>query len=168
MKNKDILLLSQALPHISPPEMDRWFNYAVQETIQRAESKAVSIKSIIKPKEKMAEYQEKLKKLQEEYSNKDEYGQPIKQIDIIGGMQRELYDIPDMKNPKGDFNVAIDELESEYDASIKEYKEGLKFLDEDNPDFEPYWITVDQIPNGLTRAEMSAIFLMIKKQEQKA
>ena len=166
MKNKDILLLNQALPQLSPPEMDRWFNYAVQETIQRASAKAISIREVIAPKDGMKEYQKALKELQEEHAKKDEYNQPIREIKPIGnGKQMERYEIPELNNPNGKFNLAAKELDLKYDKAINEYNECLKFLDEENTDFEPYWVKVDQIPNGLTRNEMAAVFLMINKED---
>jgi len=168
MTNKDILLLDQELPKVSPPNMKGWFNYAIQETIQRAASKAISIREVIKPKEKMAEYQEKLHSLQKKYAVKDEYGEPIIEItELGGGRQFEKYDIIEIDNPKGKFNVSTKKLEDEYKKSIDEYNEGLKFLDEENKDFEPYWIKPDMIPDGLLRNQMKAVFLMIKKEDAK-
>ena len=169
MKNKDILFLESELPKISPPDMDRWFNYAVQETIQRAQAKAISIKDVVKAKGEMKKYEEALKELQIKHAKKDEFGEPIKEVMPIGGGQQfERYDIEDIKNPNGAFNVAVDKLSEKYKEAIENHLEGMKFLDEENTDFEPYWVTIDQIPNGLTRVEMSAVFLMVKKEEPKA
>ena len=168
MKNKDVLLLAQELPRLSLPDMDRWFNYAVQETIELASSKAKSIREIIKPQEGMVKYQDKAKELQIKHANKDEYGEPIKTTEQIGDRILEIFDIPEINNPKGAFNVAAEKLELEYKEEIDKYKKGLEFLEEECPNFEPYWTTIDLIPNGLTRNEMSVVFLMIKKPEQKA
>ena len=168
MKNKDILLLDQTLPDVSPPEMDGWFNYAVEETIQRAAAKAISIRKVIAPKEKMVEYQEKIKKLQEKHAEEDEYGEPMKTLTPIGGgRQIEKFIIAEIDNPRGKFNVALKALEKKYKEAIDEYDKGLKFLDEENPDFEPYWTKADLIPKGLSRIQMKAIFLMIKKEDAK-
>ena len=169
MKNKDILLLDRELPNISPPNMKGWFNYAVQETIQSASAKTVSIRNVIKPKEKMAEYQKILHGLQKKHAAQDEYGEPILEITELGGGRRyEEYDIIEIDNPKGEFNVAIKKLDEEYKEAIDEYNEGLKFLDEENEDFEPHWIEPDMIPDDLSRNQMRAVFLMIKKKEPKA
>jgi len=164
MKNKDILLLDQVLPELSPPDMDRWFNYAVQETIQRAAAKAKSIREVIAPKEKMKEYQDKLKELQKKHATQDEYGEPVKEVkELGGGRVLEKFIIPEVDNPRGKFRKAVDKLDREYKETIDEYNKGLEFLDEENKDFEPYWVTVDQHPNGLTIEEGKAVFLMTKK-----
>jgi len=163
MKNVDILLLANTLPSISPPDMDRWFNYAVQETINRATSTAKIINEVIKPKEKMIEYNKKLKELQLKHTHRDEFGDPVKHTNVINGREFEVFDISEINNPKGAFNVATNKLNEEYKEAIKEYNDGLTFLEEENEDFEPYWVTIDQIPNGLTRNEMKAVFLMVEK-----
>ena len=164
MTNKDILRLAQHLPFISPPDMDRWFNYAVAETLQRAKAKAETIKDVVKPTGKMEEYQTKLKELQEKHAEKDEYDKPIKDITQIGnGRQYEEFVIPEIDNPKGKFNVAVKKLESTYKAAIDAHDETLKFLDDENKDFVPYWVTIDQVPNGLSHDEFKTIFLMLEK-----
>jgi hypothetical protein len=166
MTNNQILMLEQELPNVNVPDMDRWFNYAVQETIQRATEKAKVIREVIKPKEGMEKYQGELKKLQIKYSNKDENGEPVMLITDLGdGKKLERYDIPDINKPNGKFNEAINRLQKKYQADIDKYNEGLKFLEEENKDFEPFWVTVDQIPNGLMRDQMAVVFLMIKKEE---
>lgn len=164
MKNGEILLLVHELPTVSPPNMEGWFNYAIEETLQRAEQKAKSIRKVIEPKEKMAEYQDLLKKIQERFCNKDEYGKPIKKITkLSGGKVFEQYEIPESEDPKSLFSVAVKDLSDEYKKDIEEYEKGLDFLDEENNDFEPFWITAKQIPDGLSRNQMKAVFLMIKK-----
>lgn len=163
MKNEDILLLSQVLPTIDAPEMDGWFNYAVEETIQRSASKSKSIREVVKPKGKMAEYQEKLRELQIAMSEKDEYGEPMKiTTDIGGGRVYDQYVIADIDDPKSEFNTKVKELEKEYEKEINSYKKKLEFLGEENKDFEPYYITPDQIPKGIGRQQMKALHLMIK------
>lgn len=169
MKNRDILLLDQELPNLSLPDMDRWFNYAVQETIERAATKAKSIRKVIEPKPRMVEHNDKLKELQKKHANKNEFDEPILKVTDLGnGRRLEVFDIPEVNNPKSEFNLAVESLKDEYADAIEEYKDGLKFLDEDNFDFEPHWVTIDQIPNGMSRTQMSAVFLMIKKEEPKA
>jgi len=169
MKNKDILLLDQELPSISPPNMDGWFNYAVQETIQMAAAKAISIRDVIAPKEEMTKYQKALQALQNKHAAKDEYDEPIVEITNLGGGRKlERFDIPEISNPKGKFNVATKKLEVRYKKAIDEYNEGLKFLDEENPTFEPFWIDPKKIPDGLSRSQMSAVILMVEKKEPKA
>ncbi len=168
MTNKKILLLAQELPTISPPNMDGWFNYAIQETIQRVESKAASIRKVIAPKEGMVKYKEALKELQIKYANKDEYGEPIINVTELGGGRRlEQYDIHDIKNPRGEFNLSLKKLEGEYKEAIDEYNTGLEFLDEENPDFEPFWVDAKKIPDGLSRSQMTAVILMVKKDAEK-
>jgi hypothetical protein len=165
MTNNQILMLEQELQNLNPPDMDRWFNYAVQETIQRATEKAKVIREVIKPKDKMVEYQDELKKLQIKHANKDENGDPVVSVMELGNGQRaERFEIPDIGDPKGKFNVAVDKLMKKYKEAIDEYNEGLKFLDEENEDFEPHWVSVEQIPDGLSRSEMSLVYLMIKKE----
>lgn len=168
MKNKDILLLDQELPTVSPPNMDGWFNYAVQETIQMAASKAKSIRDVIAPKEEMTKYQDALKKLQEKHATRDEYDEPVKEItDLGGGRQMERFIIPEIGNPKGVFNVAADKLAKKYKKAIDEYNKKLEFLDEENPDFEPFWVDPKKIPDGLSRNQMKAVILMVKKDVEK-
>jgi hypothetical protein len=163
MKNEDILLLEQVLPTIDAPEMDGWFNYAIEETIQRAHVKAKSIRAVIKPKGKMAEYQERLKELQISHAEKNEYDEPMKITEELGGGRvLEKYVIADIDDPKSEFNVKADELKKEYDKVIKAYEKKLGFLEEENKDFEPFWITPDQIPTGISRPQMKALHLMIK------
>ncbi|MHC4647892.1 MAG: hypothetical protein ACYTBJ_20710 [Planctomycetota bacterium] len=169
MKNKDILLLDQELPTVNPPEMDGWFNYAVQETIQMAASKAKSIRDVIAPKEEMTKYQEALKKLQEKHAEKDEYGEPMKIVTELGGGRRlEKFIIADIDDPKCAFNKAAERLSKKYKTAIDEYNKKLDFLDEENPTFEPFWIDPKKIPNGLSRDQMAAVILMVKKKEPKA
>lgn len=161
MKNEDILLLDQALPTIDVPEMDGWFNYAVEENIQRASSKAKSIMEVIKPKGKMAEYQEKVKELQITHAEKDEYDNPQKITRELGdGRVMERYVIADIENPKHEFNIAIEKLEEEYKKAIEAHEKKLKFLEEENSDFEPFFVTISQIPKGLSRRQMKAVRLM--------
>jgi hypothetical protein len=168
MKNKDILLLDQELPTVNPPKMDGWFNYAVQETIQMAASKAKSIRDVIAPKEDMEKYQEALKKLQEKHAEKDEYDEPMKiTTDIGGGLRLEKFVIPNIDNPKSPFNLAAKKLGDKYKKAIDEYNKKLEFLDEENPTFEPFWIEPKLIPDGLSRSQMSAVILMVKKKESK-
>lgn len=163
MKNDDILLLNQVLPTIDVPEMDGWFNYAVEETIQRAAGKAKSIREVIKPKGKMVEYQDKIKELQILHAEKDEYDEPQKiKTDLGDGRIMEKYVIADIDNPKHEFNIAIKALEVEYKKTIDAYDKKLEFLDEKNEDFEPFWITPEQIPTGLSRRQMKAVKLMVK------
>lgn len=164
MKNKDILLLEQQLPKISVPNMDRWFTYAIVETIERAVATGNSIRKVIAPKAGMIEYQKKLKELQIEYSDKDEFDQPITDIKVISdGRTLESYKIPSAADPKSEFSIAATKLDAEYKADIDEYNEGLKFIEEENKDFEPYWVTMDQIPDGLSTKEFRVIFLMLEK-----
>ena len=163
MKNEDILLLARVLPTVDAPEMDGWFNYAIEETIQRAQAKAKSIREVVKPKGKMEEYQGKLKELQITHAEKDEYDEPMKITNDLGdGMIMEKYVIADIDDPKSEFNVKVDELAEEYDKAIKSYEKKLEFLQEENKDFEPYWITPDQIPTGIKAAQIRAIHLMTK------
>lgn len=169
MKNGQILLLDQELPNINPPNMNGWFNYAVQETIQMAASKAISIRDVISVKGDMLKYQDELNELQEKYAVRDEYDKPIKHITPIGsGRQYEVFEIKEIDNPEGEFNVALAKLDEKYKEAIEDYKNKLKFLDEENPNFEPLWIEPKMIPDGLTRNQMKAIILMIKKPEPKA
>jgi len=164
MKNKDILLLEQELPRISVPDMDRWFNYAISETFQRAEAEAINVKAVIKPKDGMKEYQDKLKKLQIEHSEKDEYGEPVTTVTPMpGGKQFEQYEIPEINNPKSKFNIAVDELKAEYQEDIDKYDETLKFLDEENANFEPFWIKFEQVPKGLNRLQMDVVMMILDK-----
>jgi hypothetical protein len=164
MKNKEILLLSQELQTIDLPDMDGWVNYAIEETIYRSTAKAKIIREVIKPKDGMVEYQKKLKELQEKYAEKDEYGKPIKDITQLGdGRQWEEYVIPDIDNPKCKFTLEFKKLEEEHKEDIEKYNKKLEFVEEENDDFEPYFINVEQIPKGLSRRQMKAIRLMIKK-----
>jgi hypothetical protein len=147
--------------------MDRWFNYAVQETIQRAVEKAAVIREVIKPKEDMVEYQDELKKLQIKHADKDDDGNPVmEEIELENGQKVEKFVIQDIQDRKGKFNVAVDKLLKKYKEAIDGYNEGLKFLDEENKDFEPHWISVDQIPDGITRDEMSLVYLMVAKEKK--
>lgn len=167
MKNEDILLLNQELPTIDVPDMDGWFNYAIEETIQRASAKSKIIREVVKPKDGMVEYQDKLKELQQKHAEKDEYDEPLKDITPLGGgRQLEKYVIPDIDNPKGKFNLAAVALDKKYKEDIDKYDKKLEFLEEENSDFEPYFITVDQIPNGLSRRQMRALRLMVKEKKK--
>ena len=163
MKNDEILMLTHVLPTIDADNMDGWFNYAIEETIQRAAAKAKSIREVIKPKGKMVEYQEKFNELEISHAEKDEYGEPMKiTTDLGGGRIMEKYVIADIDDPKAEFNIKIDELSEEYDKVIKSYEKKLEFLKEENEDFEPYWITPDQIPKGIKASQRRAIHLMTK------
>jgi len=165
MKNNEILILEQELPKLDVANMNRYFNYAVQETIERATAKAATIRKVIAPKPDFEEYQSELSKLQVKYSDKDSNGDPITVITQEGDRKMERYSIPDIENPKGKFNVAVEKLIEKHKPAIDAYNEGLQFLGEENEDFEPMRVSVENIPDGLSRKEMSIVFLIAKKEK---
>jgi len=169
MKNKDILLLAQELPKITVPNQNRWFSYALVETIERAIATGATIRKVISPKEGMVEYQTKLKELQEKHADKDDYGKPTVDVVTIGnGQKQESYRIPSANDPKSKFSIAAEKLDKKYEKEIAEFNDGLNFIDEENKSFEPYWVTMDQVPDGLSTAEFRIIFLMLEKPTAKA
>ena len=96
----------------------------------------------------MVKYQDILKWLQQRYAEKDEYDQPMKIVsDLGGGRVMEKFIIADIDDPKCKFNVVVKALTKKYKAAIDEYNKGLEFLEEENPDFEPYWIKPELIPD---------------------
>lgn len=164
MTNDQILSLALGLPQINPPEMIGSFNYAISENTQRVERVAKNIRAHIKDSEPMEEFREQLKDLQEKHSEKDKDGKPVQRtVDLPNGSQIIQYSIPSAKDPDSEFSVKLAELNEKYKDDIDEQNERMKFLQEEDESFEPFWISVDELPNGLTRDEMDLVHLLIKK-----
>lgn len=164
MTNEQVLILANGLGNISPPDMIGSFNYAISENLQNAVRIAKNIREYIKDSDPIREYKKKVKELQEKHAAKDEDDKPVQiVVSLPNGAKITQYDIPAAKDPKSEYRVKLDELNEKYDKDIKEQDKRLEFLKEESEQFEPWWIVVYDIPDGLSREEMNLVHLLVEK-----
>lgn len=163
MTNEQVLALAEGLPLVDVPDMTGAFNYAVSVNLLEAQRIAPSIQKGIEPDEKMAEYDEKSKKLLTEHANKDEKGKAITQEFIVGNRKMIQYDIPGLGDPESEYSKAVEKLKEEYKEVIKAHNKKLEFLDKENKEFKPILILVSEIPKGLSREASNTIVPLVEK-----
>jgi hypothetical protein len=163
MTNDDVLFLAENLPDVDVPDMDGDFNYAVSYNMREAERIAVSIRKVIASKEGMKEYLKGVQALREEYADKDPTGKPITTERPVKGGVQTLYAIPGLQNPNSPFNKAVEELKEKHKKDFEEEEKQMEFLQKENKQFKPLTVTRRQVPKGLSRRAMDAVFLFVEK-----
>lgn len=163
MKNYEIVYLANALKKVDAPVMGGWFNYAVSDATKKAEDIAENIMAAIVPDEEYSKYEERMNLLREEHSEKDENGNSIfTQLD--NGLRQ--YSIPVANDPESDFMKSFHKLKEVYKEAIAQREKQLEFLEEENKDFEPLEITYKDLPDGLSRQDMNAVYMIMKKDHE--
>jgi len=61
----------------------------------------------------------------------------------------------------------VAKLKEEYKKDTDKHEKKMEFLEEENKDFKPEWIDLADVPTGLPRRAMDALFFVIKKPEKK-
>lgn len=168
MTNEEILFMANNLTAVDAPEMDAEFNYYVSANLNEAERVAKNIREAIKPGEKLEEYDKEVQALREKYATKDEKGNPnVQIIKLPNGQQQRQYDIPGGESKTSEFGKALEKLRTKYKKDLDDQKEKMKFLEKENKEFKPVMIDLDDVPKGLNRQAMDALFYVIKKPEKK-
>lgn len=160
MTNQEVVYLANVLKEVDAPEMEPSFNYAISATLSDAIKISEDIKKALVPTEEFSQLEKDLQGLREKHAEKDEEGKP-KTVTFEGGMKQ--YVIVDAEKPTSPFGKAVAKLQEKYKEAIKKRDEQLDFITKENEDFEPHKITVDQIPKGLSRAAMDAVFMITEK-----
>jgi len=163
MTNDDVLFLSQTLPLVDAPDMDPDFNYLVSAAMRSAEGIAKDIEKALTPKKGFQDYLDAMEELRKTYARKDKDGDPIKVVEAGEMGPQKKYDIPDVNNLNSPFQKAVEKLNSDSKVALDERKKQLLFLDKENKNYNPDFISRDLHPKGLSRRAMDAIFLITKK-----
>lgn len=168
MTNEEVLFVANNLTAVDAPDMEPGFNYSVSGNLTEAERVAKKIRDAIKPSDEMKEYEKKMQELREKHSDKDEKGNPKFTIIILpNGQSSKQYTIPAAESPNSPFGKDIKKLKDEYQKHIDKYEKNSEFLQEENKDFKPEWIELEDVPKGLPRAAMDALYYVIKKPTKK-
>lgn len=161
MKNQDVLYLAMALKDVDAPEMEPGFNYAISATLADANKVAETIKKALAPTEEYSKYEEELQALREKFAEKDENGDPK----FFSNNGVKQYVIKDIGKPGNPFSKAVEKLQEKNKEVIDKREKQLEFIFEENKDFKPHTVSVAQIPKGLSRASMDAVYLIVEEKE---
>ena len=167
MTNEEVLFVANNLTAVNAPDMEPDFNYKVSANLSEAEKVAKNIREAVKPGEKLEEYEKEIQALREKYAMKDDKGNPnVRTITLPGGQVRKEYDIPGGDSKTSEFGKALDKLKKKYQEDLDKQEEKMKFLEKENKEFKPTLIDLEDVPKGLTRQAMDALFYVIKKPEK--
>jgi len=163
MTNDDVLFLAQTLPLVDAPDMDPDFNYLVSAAMRLAEGVEKDIKKALEPKKVFQDYLDAMEELRKTHAKKDKEGKPIQKIEAGPNGPVKQYDIPDVNNLSSPFQKAVEKLNEDSKVALDARKKQLEFLDKENKNYNPDFISRDLHPKGLSRRAMDAIFLITKK-----
>lgn len=163
MTNRQVLAFANGLQGVDAPDMEGDFNYAISANKAEAKRIAVSINAAIKPNEAMEKYEQERRDLIIKHCDKDERGEPISRVVTAGDQTFIKYNVPDIDDPKSDYNRELGVIKENYKGDIEAHEKKLKFLDKDNSEFKPIMIPRKDIPKGLSREAMDLILPLVKK-----
>ena len=155
MKNKDIIVLSQALQLVGNLTGIK-FVYGVVKNMNILKPEIELLQKTIEASDKFIEYDTKRIELAKKYSSKDEKGNPM--------VQENEFVISD----RAGFDKEIEKLKKEYkkvldirEEQLKQYRELL----EENADIKLHMINFEDVPVNITSAQLSGIFCLIKEEK---
>jgi len=163
MTNDDVIFLSEVLPLVNVPDMEPDFNYAVSFNLREAEKIAVDINKAIEPKPGMEAYDKSAQELREEYAEKDPDGNAAFTAEATEHGPIRHYKIPGLEVSSSLFNMAVAKLKKKHEKDFKEREVQLEFLKKENKQIKLLEISKSDIPKGLSRRAMDAVFLFTKK-----
>lgn len=167
MKNRELLELNNGLMRLRKDLTGRVFNHAIVRNRQKIGPFVEALNAAKKPDEKMDEYLQKFEELKKEYARKDEHGNPIirKGIDPMTGENTFFYDIPDNENPHSEFirkrNIIYEEYKETIDGYNKVLQEWSDVLLDEESEFVPTMIRIEDVPEDIHTDEMDGIIYII-------
>jgi len=168
MTNEEVLFVANNLTAVDAPDMEPEFNYAVSGNLTEAERIAKKIRDALKPSDEVKAFEKKMQALREKHALKDEKGDSkFTMIPTPSGQPTKQYTIPGSESDTSPFSKAVAKLKEEYKKDTDKHEKKMEFLEEENKDFKPEWIDLADVPTGLPRRAMDALFFVIKKPEKK-
>ena len=163
MTNEEILFLVENLPQVDAPNMEQDFNYAVSFNLYEAEKIKKSIDKSLELKPGLKAFNGAMDDLRKKHADQDEEGEPVS-IFIAGplGPQKQ-YQIPGIDNPSSPFQKAVEQLKIKHKKDFDDREKQLEFLSKPNKQFKPIMVSHKDVPKGLSRIAMDAVFLFVIK-----
>ena len=173
LKNREILGLYKSLKNLPPSLSGARFLYAVNRSAELMKPVALPLDEVERKlanfrltDKGMIKYEEERIELVKSFANLDESGQPLTKMDLIGGVKREVYDVPEER--KEDLEKAVEVLQKKhkkaFDAEKKMIEDFEKLLDETS-EFAYHEIGLDLVPEDIQAGLFGQIFHIIKEEE---
>lgn len=167
--NKEIIILYEALsnPHAFLLNELRGakFLYAIDKNLAQLENEVKSLNKASKASERYNEYDKEKRKINEEFSLKDDNGVPKTKMNEH--KQRVFVIDPARKD---EYNERMKSLEEEYDEDItqreKELEDYMRYLDEENDSFKAHLINPEDVPENIKWEQYKVIRKLINKVEE--
>jgi hypothetical protein len=167
----DCLRLFEGLGEVNASNMSAKFNYAISKNRNMLEGIIKDLNKTIEETDDFKKYREAKNKILEKYARKDSEGNPIMvNQDAGGGRTIRVYDVPErfLTDPGTSCGIELQSLRKKHKKVIDEREKQIDSYNElleDISEFVPFLIDLKEVPSGLSRRAMDAVFLIIKDEE---
>ena len=145
------------------------FTYAATKNKRRVNTEIKDMEKAKEPSKEFKEYQDAQEEINRKYADKDSRGNPKTEQRLVSATRKQtFYIIPDIENPNSKHSKETEKLEKKHKEVIdiqSEKEEAYRKFLEDETEWKPFMINLEDVPDEIPQRVMERIYFMIRETE---